>query len=90
MSRKHIIVSGDVQGVGFRYYTVRTAQRFDVTGWVRNCPDGTVEIEAQGSERSLEPFVEAVRQGPAYSQVATVDVEPVSDVAGEGGFYVRR
>ena len=47
--RKHIVVNGLVQGVGFRYFTVTQARRLGVRGWVRNCRDGSVELEAQGS-----------------------------------------
>lgn len=44
--RKHIVVTGLVQGVGFRYFTVTQARRLGVQGWVRNCRDGSVELEA--------------------------------------------
>lgn len=54
MLRKHMIVSGRVQGVGFRYTACVLARRLGVTGWVRNCPDGTVEMEAQGAEAEIE------------------------------------
>ena len=64
MPRAHVIVSGMVQGVGFRYYALREAERAGVSGWVRNRRDGTVEIEAQGEEEALEAFLAAVRPGP--------------------------
>ena len=51
---KHIIFKGQVQGVGFRYTTHRVAARYDVTGFVRNLPDGTVEMLVQGNEQNVD------------------------------------
>ena len=51
---KHIIFKGQVQGVGFRYTTHRIARRYDVTGFVRNVPDGTVEMLVQGTEQNVD------------------------------------
>ena len=48
--RLHVIVEGRVQGVSFRYYTALTARRYNLTGWVRNLPDGTVETVAEGEQ----------------------------------------
>ena len=56
--RKHIVVNGLVQGVGFRYFTVTQARRLGVRGWVRNCRDGSVELEAQGSSDAVQALVE--------------------------------
>ena len=50
--RKHIVFYGRVQGVGFRYYAVNKANQLGLTGWVKNLPDGTVEMEVQGEERT--------------------------------------
>ena len=57
----HVYFSGTVQGVGFRYTTQRTAERFGLTGWVRNLSDGRVEMLAQGQEATLENFLSALR-----------------------------
>jgi acylphosphatase len=86
--RKRAIVTGRVQGVGFRYFTERTARPFRVTGLVRNLPDGTVEIEAQGSSDEVESFLEKVRLGPPGSRVFRFDVEPLPAIRGENGFHV--
>ena len=56
--RKHIIFYGRVQGVGFRYYAVNKANQLGLTGWVRNLPDGTVEMEVQGNEPAYHLFAE--------------------------------
>ena len=51
--RKHIVVNGLVQGVGFRYFTVTQARRLGIQGWVRNCRDDSVDLEAQGSSDAV-------------------------------------
>lgn len=89
MPRNHIIVRGDVQGVGFRFFTLREAQRWGIAGWVRNRRDGTVEIEAQGEEAALEGFVESVREGPPYSGVESAEVSVIDDVPSEREFRIR-
>ncbi len=61
VARAHVIFSGYVQGVGFRYTARRVAGGFAVTGWVRNLPDGKVELEAQGERAEVEACLEAVR-----------------------------
>jgi acylphosphatase len=71
----HLLVSGRVQGVGFRFFAVNRANRHGLTGWVRNLPDGRVEILAEGDPRSLAAFVEDVREGPGSALVANVQEE---------------
>jgi acylphosphatase len=68
----HLYVSGRVQGVGFRFFTINRANRFGISGWVRNLPDGRVEIEAEGAVRNLMLFLEEMRIGPASSHVSRV------------------
>jgi acylphosphatase len=76
LKREHMIVSGVVQGVGFRKFIDRTAKELNLSGWVRNLADGTVEINAQGQEKALaELFCHAIK-GPARSKVITVQKEP--------------
>jgi len=57
----HASVQGRVQGVGFRYWVAQAARTFGITGWVRNCPDYSVEIFAEGSSDALHDFFSAVR-----------------------------
>ncbi len=57
MLRKEIIVVGMVQGVGWRYHCLRVAQRFDITGYVKNEPDGTVKIVVEGRDDEVEEFI---------------------------------
>ena len=70
----HIMVHGYVQGVGFRYFTQTNATRFNISGWVRNNYDGTVEIWGEGDKLRLDQFVAAVRRGPSHSQVDKLDI----------------
>ncbi|MEO0561210.1 MAG: acylphosphatase [Chloroflexota bacterium] len=70
----HATVSGLVQGVGFRAATTQRAQDLGVVGWVRNNPDRTVEVIAQGTKAQLDAFVAFLHQGPPHAQVDTVDV----------------
>ncbi len=65
VTRLRIIFQGRVQGVGFRVRARTCAQRLPVTGWVRNEPDGTVMLEAQGSEHDLDAFLTALRKQTA-------------------------
>jgi acylphosphatase len=68
-------IQGIVQGVGFRYFTYREAQDFAITGYVRNLPDGRVEVYAEGPKSDLEKFIEILRQGPRFGQVEHLDVQ---------------
>lgn len=70
----HAIVTGLVQGVSFRYYTQREARALGLTGWVRNRPDGSVEVLAEGSKGQLDQLVEFLNYGPSAAVVERVDV----------------
>ncbi len=65
---KHIIVSGRVQGVGFRYFVNQKAKECQLTGWVKNLPNGKVEIEAEGDETDLDSFIDYLKVGNGYSR----------------------
>ena len=71
--RVRATVTGRVQGVGFRWFTQREAQALGVAGWVRNKPDGSVEVEAEGERKTLENFLGRLRKGPLGSQVKAVE-----------------
>jgi acylphosphatase len=87
--RKRAIASGLVQGVGFRYYVRRVASRRPVTGFVRNLPDGSVEIEAQGSPGEVDSFLNEASVGPPGSRVSGFRVEPAPELGDEIGFVIR-
>ena len=86
--RRRVVVSGQVQGVFFRDTCRREAARRGVTGWVRNCPDGTVEAVFEGPEDAVSAMVQWARTGPAH---AVVDDVHTFDETPEGvtGFAVR-
>ncbi len=77
--RKHIIFYGRVQGVGFRYRAEYAAGSCGVTGWVRNLYDGSVEMEAEGTEQSIDNMIIAIGRGSYISiedmSVKTIPVE---------------
>lgn len=67
--RRRFVVSGRVQGVGFRYWTVRQADSLGLRGIVRNLTDGSVEVEVEGAPDSVERLREVLERGPAYALV---------------------
>lgn len=75
---KHYLISGRVQGVGFRAFAQAQAERFHVKGWTRNLADGRVEILAQGSPETLENYEDSLRQGPAQGHVESLTVSTVN------------
>lgn len=88
--RMRATVSGMVQGVGFRYFTVIAAQRLNITGWVRNMRDGNVQLEAQGSQQALFAMYERLSVGPRWSRVEHVATECIPVRHGEHEFRVLR
>jgi acylphosphatase len=75
MVARRFVVSGRVQGVGFRWFVLDAASVENLTGWVRNRPDGDVEIVAEGEAESMERFERAIRGGPARARVDDVDTD---------------
>lgn len=90
MIRKHIVVHGRVQGVGFRYITSSIAVRCHVTGWVRNEYDGTVTIEVQGAEHRVALFIEQVSEGNRFARVDHLDITdlPLVNTSKETSFQI--
>jgi acylphosphatase len=68
-ARLEVIVSGRVQGVGFRWHTAQKARALGLLGWVRNLPDGTVRVVAEGPRRSAESLLAWLHDGPDRAQV---------------------
>ncbi len=74
-----VILSGRVQGVGFRYFAESIAGKYGIRGYVKNTFNGKVEVICQGEEEDLKNFIEEVKKGPAFSAVADVEIEETKD-----------
>jgi acylphosphatase len=73
--KAEIIVQGVVQGVGYRFFVLNQARLYDVKGYVKNMPDGTVQVLAEGKKGMVKDFVERLRIGPLSAHVTGIDVK---------------
>jgi acylphosphatase len=85
----HWLVAGKVQGVGFRYHVLHSARRFGVLGDVRNLNDGRVEIRAKGSSDAIDNLLAAVRIGPPWSRVESVETRELEEGLNFDTFMIR-
>jgi acylphosphatase len=74
-ARVRLRIRGRVQGVAFRAYAIEEALRRGVKGWVRNCPDGSVELVAEGNRREVDELLSWCRHGPPSARVDHIDIE---------------
>jgi acylphosphatase len=70
-----VTVRGEVQGVGFRWFVRSRARELSLAGWVRNTPDGAVELLAQGAVQPVATLIDAVRRGPPAALVAACEID---------------
>ena len=89
MTAVNAVVSGVVQGVGFRYSTRNAGEQFGLSGWVRNRPDGTVEVWAQGPELQVSQFMLFLETGPRHARVTSLTTVEVEEDQTLRGFEVR-
>jgi len=87
--RVRLIVSGRVQGVFFRAFAKEQARALDLKGWVRNMPDGSVELLLEGEGKAVGEMIEWCRKGPAHARVQDVKIEPESFIGEFPSFDVR-
>ena len=87
--RMHVLVTGRVQGVNFRWFTQEKARALGVTGWVRNLESGHVEAEIEGDQASIDELLGQLHVGPRSAQVDTVEATPISSVKQYSDFEVR-
>jgi acylphosphatase len=87
--RVHVLVKGIVQGVFYRDFTQRQAEKFGLAGWVRNVRDGRVEAVAEGAAEDVVRWLSALRQGPSSSRVDEVEIVQDEAVEELDGFEVR-
>jgi len=88
--RVYLRIEGRVQGVYFRASTVAQAQKIKVTGWVRNSPDGSVEVVAEGGQAEIEQLIAWCRDGPPGAHVTSVEVRYESLQDEFPGFSIKR
>ena len=89
VERLDAVVTGRVQGVGFRYFVLRTARSLGLAGTVRNAPDGSVRVAAEGPPAALEALVDRLRVGPSGAVVTDVDARRGPAAGGYADFDVE-
>ena len=89
MKATRLLISGIVQGVGFRYFTFRAARELEIRGYVRNLRDGRVEAVASGKAEAVEAFMRRMRQGPGGAQVRDVQASEFDLDEEMDGFEIR-
>jgi len=86
---RRFLVTGRVQGVGFRWFVVDAAEGLNVAGWTRNLPDGSVEVVAQGERETLDALRNVLAEGPRSARVQNVTWEQAAIDPALKGFRVR-
>jgi len=86
---RRYLISGRVQGVGFRFFTHAAAEREGLHGWVKNLPDGRVEVNAEGDGEALLRFERHIRHGPAGARVELVEMDDTTPSGRDTGFTVK-
>ena len=89
LTRLRVVVRGRVQGVGFRWFARLCAERFALSGWVRNEPEGSVTIEVQGRAEDLGAFIEDLKTGNPAARVDGIDKKEIPTDDGQGRFVIR-
>ena len=88
MTGRHVFYEGRVQGVGFRWTVKNITRGYDVTGWVKNLPDGRVEMQVAGEKDEVDAFLEAIEESDLKSHIKKVDVQVIPPPAGVRGFDI--
>jgi acylphosphatase len=86
----HLVVSGRVQGVGYRWFARGAGRELGLAGRVRNLPDGRVDIRVAGEPERLAAFIDRLREGPPASRVTAIDESELSPVPSWDGFDIER
>jgi len=88
MVRYFLIVDGQVQGVGFRFFAQRNAIRYSLTGLARNMNNGMVEIEAQGSEDNIQKFISVIKKGNTFIKINDFSMKQIDVIDGDKKFKI--
>lgn len=88
MTGRHVFYEGRVQGVGFRWTTKNLARGYDVVGWVKNLPDGRVEMQVSGEADEVDAFLEAIEESELKSHIRKVDTHVIPPLTGVLGFDI--
>lgn len=89
MTSRQVFYEGNVQGVGFRYSVKQVAKGFDVTGWVRNLPDGRVELQASADPAELAAFLDGIRNSHLRAHIKKEVEAPLPSPPSARGFEIR-
>jgi len=89
MTSLQVFYEGNVQGVGFRWTVRDAAKGFDVTGWVRNLPDGRVELQATGEKDEVRAFLDRIAQGELHSLIHKQTENKLEKPVTARGFEIR-
>ena len=89
MLQLQIVVSGKVQGVGYRYFAQMKAVQFRITGWAKNRSDGTVEMVITGTKENLDLFIEEIRRGNPFSTVDQIEIHEVQRTEKYSSFTIK-
>jgi len=85
----YLVITGRVQGVGFRYFAQHKAVEFNISGWVKNTPDGKVEVEATGKPENLKSFIDWMKIGPTRAIIKTSSVSEITPTRTYTNFTIR-
>ena len=88
MTGRHVFYAGRVQGVGFRFTIKQIAKGFEIVGWVRNLPDGRVELQCSGDREEVEAFLEGIAESELKSHIKEVTASVIPPLTGARGFEI--
>lgn len=89
MIRYYIVVRGRVQGVGFRFFTINIASKYNLTGSVRNMDNGMVEIEVQGEKNTIDNFISEIKKGNYFIRVDDISIKSIDLKPKEKSFQLK-
>ena len=85
----YLIISGRVQGVGYRYFAQQKARELNISGWASNTPDGKLEIEAEGENQNVNAFVDWMRIGPSRAVIRSFSNSEITPIRNFTNFIIR-